>query len=489
MDTNNIPANVSNKLKEDYFIYKGSFHEYGEVIFFLCNNSSKRLFGEIRYDKDFILKESLKNIIEFEFDDKPLYIGLFDTLKDNAKKIIPFFPYLYPKKINKKSSFGFGDRIGNTSGIHSNFAASYNIFPLFAQQSVREITKTSKKVEDILHDAVLGVFQSGFKNDWGADADHVRDKKWLTNMINNNYLPYSMFTIDTFDYINLKPDSSGNCPENDKDFKERMVKAKKYIGRKIKFLDWEFTYGEDELLEIVRKYYKCLDHLKDCFSLIKEKISEFDFEPTFDETDIVTKPEEHFFLASELTGDGVDFSTFALRFPGVFEKSVDFYGNESELESSIKVHNEIAKHFGSYKLSLHSADYKFKVFKLFRNIAYDDFHMKLGGSSWREAVHTIAEIDKDLFRMILNISLEKAEENSIAYHMKMDTDKISKLINTKDLSGLFEIKEVVQLLEISYGTILERYRNIIEDMLMKNEDRYEENIADNYRLHFNKIFF
>ncbi len=479
---------VSEKLKKEFFIYKDSFHKYKKTIFFLCRDNQKKFFGEISDKKDFTLKKTLKGIIEFEFENKIVYSGLFETSKENAKKIIPLFPYLKPKKISKKSSFGFGDRIGNTSGIHSKFAGSYKIFPIFAQQSVREITKTSKKPEDILHDAVLGVFQSGFKNDWGADADHVRDKEWLKLMIGNSYLPYSMFTIDTIDYIDLSK-STANDLGKDIDFKERLVKSKKYIGKKIKFLDWEFIYEEDKLLKIVRKYYKCLDHLRNCYSIIKEKINEFDFEPTFDETDIITTPEEHFYLASELMGDGIEFSTFALRLPGVFEKSVDFVGDESNLKSSIQIHNEITKHFGGYKLSLHSADYKFKVFKLFRNILYDNFHMKFGGSSWREAIHTIAAIDKDLFRMILNISLEKAEENSAAYHMKMDADRIAKIIKTNYLSDLFKIKEVIQLFEISYGTILNKYRDIIENILMKNEDNYERNIVDNYRLHFDKIFF
>ncbi len=488
MENRKIIEVVSDKLKEGFFIYKNSFHQHNETIFFLCKDNKKKFFGEISNKKDLILKNSFKDIIKFEFDNKIVYIRLFEASKENAKIIIPFFPYLKPKKINKKSSFGFGDRIGNTSGIHSKLANSYDIFPIFAQQSVREITKSSKKIEDILHDAVIGVFQSGFKNDWGADADHVRDKEWLKLMVGNSYLPYSMFTIDTIDYIDL-PGAAENYLENDEDYKKRLVKAKKYIGKKIKFLDWEYIFDENKLFEIVRKYYKSLDHLKNCYSLIKEKIDEFDFEPTFDETDIVTLPEEHFYLANEMVDDGIQFSTFALRLPGIFEKSVDFVGDESKLASSIQIHNEIAKHFGTYKLSLHSADYKFKVFKLFRNIIYDNFHMKFGGSSWREAIHTIAEIDEDLFRMILNISLEKAEENSIAYHMQMNTDKISKLIKTNDLNDLFSIKEVIQLLEISYGTILNRYRNVIENILMKNEERYEENIVDNYKLHFDKIFF
>ena len=474
MESKKIIKFVSDKLKKDFFIYNNSFHLFDKKTFFICKKSNRKYFGEIEYRKDFFLKKSLDKIIEFEFDDKIVYIGLFETLKENAKKIIPLFPNLKPKKINKNSSFGFGDRIGNESGIHSNLAGSYDIFPIFAQQSIREIIKTSKKIEDILHDAVLGVFQSGFKNDWGADADHVRDKKWLELVTDNSYLPYSMFTIDTIDYVNLKPKSLDINLENDINFKERLVRAKKYIGKKIKFLDWEYIYEEDKLLEIIRKYHKCLDHLKCCFNLIKEKVNEFDFEPTFDEIDIITSPEEHFFLANELIDDRVEFSTFALRFPGIFEKSIDFIGDESELGSSIEIHNEIVKHFGSYKLSLHSADYKYKVFKLFRNIIYDNLHMKFGGSSWREAVHTIAEIDKDLFRMILNISLEKAEENSIAYHMKMDTDKISKLIKTEDLNNLLNIKEIAQLLEISYGTILNEYRNVIENTLIKNEEKYVE---------------
>jgi hypothetical protein len=488
MENKKIIDVVSDKLKQEFFIYKDSFHKGSDTTFFLCRNNIKKFFGEISNKKDFTLKKSLKEIIEFVYDDEIKYIGLFETIQENAKKVIPLFSYLKPKKINRNSSFGFGDRIGNASCIHSNFASSYNIFPVFAQQSVREIIKSSKQIEDVLHDAVLGVFQSGFKNSWGADADHIGDKNWLKLMINNNYLPYSMFTVDTVDYINLS-ESSVNDLENDIDFKDRLVKSKKYIGKKIKFLDWEYTYTEDKLSDIVIKYYRCLDHLKNCYSLIKEKIDEFDFEPTFDETNILTLPEDHYFLANELISDEVEFSTFALRLPGIFEKSIDFVGDEIELGSSIKIHSEIAKHFGSYKLSLHSADYKFKVFKLFRNIIYDNFHMKFGGSTWRVAIYTIAMIDRGLLEKFLNISLENAEENAIAYHMKIDVNKISKTIKTRDIRALFEIKEVMQLLEISYGTILNKYRDIIENILSKNEDNYKDSIFDNYKFHFDKIFF
>lgn len=490
MEDKKIIEIITDKLKEDYFaIYDNSIHIYGEKIFFLCRKNSRKFLGETEYGKDFFFKESLYKTIKFEYGNRELSIGLFDPIKENSKKIVPLFPHLEPKRINKRTSFGFGDRIGNTSVMHAGLTGSYDIFPVLAQQSAREIVKASKKIEDILHDTVMGIFQSGFKGDWGADADHIRDKEWLGLAINNDYLPYSMFTIDTIDFIESDLKILGNGVDENKDYKKIQAIVKKYTGKKIKFLDWEYIYREDNLLKIIGRYNKSLSHLKSCFSMIKEKISEFDFEPTFDETNIITLPEEHFFLVNELVDNEVEFSTFALRLPGIFEKSVDFIGDESELGSSIKIHNEIVKHFGTYKLSLHSADYKFKVFRLFRNVIGDNFHMKFGGSSWREAVRTIAQVDMDLFREILNISLKKAEENSIAYHMKIDTGKISSIIKTTDQDDLLEIKEVLQLLEISYGTVLGRYRNAIEDLLIKNEVAYGQNITDNYRLHFNKIFF
>lgn len=481
--------NINDWLKRKYSIYESSIELYKDKIFFLSKTKTdgKKIFGELSYDSNFLLKSPVENFQEVNFKDKNCFIGFFNANLENSKRIALFFKYLIPNRISKKVSVGFGDRIGIGTNSHANAARNYDIFPIFAQQSIREITKTSKTPEDVLHNAVIGIFQSGFNCSWGADADHIRDKEGLSIMLNNKYLPYTMFTIDTYDYVNSAVNYSNNEIKNDKDFKRRFASSKKYIGKKFNFSGYKFLYDENKLYQIIKKYYKSLNFLLDCYNLISTKISDFDFEPTFDEINIDTTPEEHFYLVSEMLNEGIKFTSLAIKFPGIFEKGIDYIGSVEEFTNTLKIHNEITKYFGNYKLSLHSADDKFKIFKPFREILGNNFHIKTSGTTWMESLRTIAICEPDLFNLILDITFEKAEENSRDYYISLDYNKIADLIKTKNKVDLIDIDETRQLLHVSYGTILDKYRSEMISTLLSNEEEYTRNVMSNYEKHLDAI--
>ena len=488
IDSAQIFNSVCDKLIDKYYIYKASLHEKENSFFFLMNDRNKKLFAEVSYTDDFILDDQVIDTIRFSFNDNFLFAGVFNTSRENSKKIAQLFPGHIPRGMNKRISCGFGDRIGIATSIHSQVSKEYNFFPLFAQQSVREITMTGKVCEDVLHSAVVGAFQSGFTGIWGADADHIRDEKWLKTMVGNSYFPYTMFTLDTYAYIIPDTEILSEDIENDNNFKKRLARAKKYIGKSYDFSGYRFIYDEDKVRLIVRKYYRSLDFLLNCFKIIKQKIKDFDFEPTFDERDIDTLPEDHFFLASEMIDDGITFTTFAPKFPGVFEKGIDYIGDVSNFIQQLKAHRDISKYFGGYRLSLHSADDKFRLFKVFRDILGENFHVKTSGTTWMESLRTIAQSNADLFKSILDVTLEKAVENSKAYYIKLDYSRINDLFKAKDLVELIDIKESRQLLHVSYGTVLNKYRKDIIEALLANEGQYEKNVSQNYRRHFSDLF-
>jgi hypothetical protein len=478
---------IIEKLKNRYFIYEQSLRTNKFSLFFLLKDKNKKLFGEASYNSSFMLKNESVESLSLDFEDKKIYIRLFNANKTNSKKITDIFNNLVPTIINQSMSVGYGDRIGIAAPIHADISKKYNFFPLFAQQSVREITKTGKTCEDVFHNAVLGAFQSGFTEKWGADADHIRNEKWLKIMLNNKYLPYTMFTIDTFDYVVLDDVTFANNIEKDEEFKKRYNKSKKYIGKKYNFSGYSVSFTEDNIYLLVKRYYRSLSFLKKCFDLIKEKTSVFDFEPTFDEKDIDTKPEDHFYLASEMINDDIVFTTIAPKFPGIFEKGIDYIGNINDFILQLKAHKAIIKSLGNYRISLHSADDKFKIFKPFKKIMGDKFHIKTSGTTWMESLRTIAQTNTDLFKLILDLTVSKAEENSKAYYIKLDYKKINDLLKSKIFEDLIDIKESRQLLHVSYGTIIKKYRNIITEVLLLNEDRYFKNIENNYKKHFEAI--
>lgn len=402
---------------------------------------------------------------------------------NNDKKIRGINNNLNPVRINKDTSFGFGDRIGIATHIHAKLVKKYNMFPIFAQQSAREIQKIRRTPEEVLENAVNGVIKSGYLYEWGADADHITDKEWLEKFLNNNFIDYSMFTIDAFNYIN-----DSHTVENNNCFKDRLEKAKKYIGKSHTFAKYRFTYTDNSIFKIVSRYYGAIAFIIDCYNMIKQKLPGFDFEPAFDEKNIDTSPEEHYYLVSELINENIKFSSIGIKFPGTFEKGIDYIGNIDNFINILKIHKEISDYFSIYKLSLHSADDKLRVIGPFSQILEGRFHIKTSGSTWMEALRTISQCDTSLFKKIIGLALVNARENSKAYFIDLDFKRLQDLLNTKNLEELIEIDQTRQLLHISYGSVLGKYKEEIKECLFANEKRFISNVTDNYERYFSVIY-
>ena len=76
--------------------------------------------------------------------------------------------------------------------------AAATIGPIFAQQSVRENTRTGRTPQQVLDDAIWGIFQEGWRAPWGADADHVKEIADLAPFVAAGY---TFYTIDPSDYV------------------------------------------------------------------------------------------------------------------------------------------------------------------------------------------------------------------------------------------------------------------------------------------------
>jgi hypothetical protein len=72
-------------------------------------------------------------------------------------------------------SFGFGDRLGFATPGHiaALRTTQQAIFPIFAQQSVRENARTGRTPQQVMDDAKRAVESAKWDAPWGADADHL----------------------------------------------------------------------------------------------------------------------------------------------------------------------------------------------------------------------------------------------------------------------------------------------------------------------------
>ena len=115
--------------------------------------------------------------------------------------------------------------------------------------------------------------------------------------------------------------------------------------------------------------------------------------------------------------------SLAPRFVGRFEKGVDYIGDLGELEKDVAAHAALARHFGPYKLSLHSGSDKFSVYPIAARLAKGLVHLKTAGTSYLEALRTAAAVDPAFFRAIYAFARERYDTDKASYHVSAELGK------------------------------------------------------------------
>ena len=487
-----IVNSLKKALGEKYYPYPDSFWTQGKLAYFLVRSSNMKYLA-IAGSKVDIDNTGFKDTVEedIEQEDKSKIIRLCNKSEENLKKLISIFPSLKPSPLGLETSFGFGDRLGLATPAHIRVVNKHgNVLPVYAQQSVRELGKTNRTFKDVVNAASWNVFQGGYKGKWGADADHVKEKKYFTLAADAGM---TMFTLDTADVLEEQVlGMEAGLIKNKFDLdSEYLLKMKdKYIGKSHKAGDYSLKFDEETIVRIAITYGKALDFAKEIFQFLKGKINSFDYELSFDETNTVTSPEDHYFIASEMQDRGVAFSSLALRFPGIFEKGIDYEGNISEFEKSIKIHSEISRNIGGYKLSLHSGSDKFSVYPAFNKYTEGIFHIKTSGTSWLEAVRVVSACNPDLFRKIFQIAIETFKENKKAYHINLAYHDILKNIDNVDdrkLCDLISDKNIRRVFHIAYGAILKRKKKEFFKVLLDNEEKHYKFVENHLEKHFDAL--
>ena len=367
---------------------------------------------------------------------------------DNANVLRRLFPFTAPiRGLSSPRSFGLGDRLGIATPGHIELFEKKDVFPIFAQQSIRELNLTGRTYEDVLDAASFAVFREGYKKGFGADGDHLKTAADVEYALS---LGFTMITLDCSDHIknDVTPD---NAPELNKQY------ADKYLNKKFDIEDGiTLVFDETELRQCATIYGDAITFAADMYKrFLASGKYEADFEISIDETVSVTTPLQHFFAARELLDAGVTFATIAPRFCGEFQKGIDYKGDIAQFEKEIKIHAAIARRLG-YKLSIHSGSDKFSVFPYIGRETRGQFHVKTAGTNWLEAMRVVAMKDPSLYREVHQYALAAFSEAKKYYHVTTDLSKIPDVSSVKDedLVKLFENNDARQLIHITYGLIL-----------------------------------
>lgn len=418
----------------------------------------------------------------------------------NRKALQKIFPYTIAGVLGVNDSFGFGDRIGQANAGHIRSLDLGNFKPILAQQSIRELTRTQRTADEVMDAAVWAVFQEGYKNGFGSDADHLKTTADIDMMLNAGF---TMFTFDPGEHVDNEADNYDEkkllsvvanlpWPELSDTF---PAAERRYSGKEFKLNDsFTISVSEQDFLKAYAKYGKAIAHIKKMYEHLKNTSNgrQFEVEVSVDETESVTSPFEHFFFANELNRLKVQYVSLAPRFIGSFEKGIDYIGDLDLFKQEYVKHLAITKYFGSYKISLHSGSDKFSVYKVIGSLHEAKTHVKTAGTSYLEALRVVAAKNPKLFREIYDYCYGLYETEKLSYHVsaKLENVKPSSEYSDEQLPGLFVSNDVRQVLHVTFGKVLTDkndsgylFKEKIIDCLKENEATHYEFLINHFHNH------
>jgi hypothetical protein len=401
----------------------------------------------------------------------------FELDHETACTLRKLFPFTAPKRVlGEQRSFGLGDRLGIATPGHIRVISKYDVMPVFAQQSIRELDLTNRRYEDVLDAVTFAVFREDFTRGYGADGDHLKRPEDIEYALK---LGFTMLTLDLSEHIH-----------HDADGKYSQDVDGIYLGKTFDVEGHRIAFTKDELYRVKGIYGEALDFAMEMFDRFL-KDGTCDLEISIDETDTPTAPSEHFFVANELKRRGADVKTIAPRFIGEFQKGIDYIGDPAAFDAEMDVHAAIARHFG-HKVSVHSGSDKFSVFASVGSRTRQKYHVKTAGTNWLEAVRIVAQADPELYRSIHAFALEHFEEAKKFYHVTTDLGAIKPLsqVSDSELPEYFADNNARQLIHITYGLILTAKKEdgspLFRDRLYALWNTYEDDYAELLERHIGR---
>jgi hypothetical protein len=307
---------------------------------------------------------------------------------------------------------------------------------------------------------------------------------------------YTFFTIDPGSYVDNRAETSdmAKLKELSKELPAEMgIDQSGLLDQTLSLEHLQITFDELTLLKAMVKYGKAVWHVHNMYEHLKNKsgTNPFELEVSVDETDNPTSHAEHVYIVSELKRLDVKWISLAPRFVGDFEKGVDYIGDLNKFEEDINGHAAIARTFGPYKISLHSGSDKFSIYKIAAKATKGLVHLKTAGTSYLEALRTIADLDPSFFLEIYEFCLNHYETDKVSYHVSAQLSRAPKVSEVEILTNLLDNFDAREILHVTFGSVLNEkdsngtyvFFDRLIDLLKKNPELYVQNLEEHFLRH------
>jgi hypothetical protein len=421
----------------------------------------------------------------------------------NAASLRELLPWLQPRPLGLQTSAGMGDRLGLATPGHVRAvrAAGSQVAPIFAQQSIREMTRTGRTPQQVMDDATWGIFAEGWQGGVGADADHLKTPADIDTCLPAGF---TFFTIDPGGFVDQRAEAAD--PSRLRQLAEQLPPeaqphASGLTGRVFDIEGLTIQFDEYTLLKAAVKYGAAVAHVAAMYHHLVAQAGErpVELEVSVDETEQPTSHAEHVYIASLLQQMGVRWVSLAPRYVGRFEKGVDYIGSLEAFEADFAGHAAIARCFGGYKLSLHSGSDKFSIYPIASRLAQGRVHLKTAGTSYLEALRTIAGLDPALFGEIYRFARERYATDRVTYHVSADPSLAGAglalgkngLPAEHDLPRLLDDFHAREILHVTYGSVLTEktwdgrlcYYDRLVALLRAHPEAYAQNLENHFVKH------
>jgi len=372
-------------------------------------------------------------------------------------------------------------------------------------KSNREHTIVQSEPASVRREAEHAVAALGWHGPWHVDADHIN----ISNV--DRFIDASdFFTIDVADFTGRAADAAEI---------ERFVRdSAKFIGPlAVPGLAHPLAIRREDVEKAALKFLWSMQEAGRIHRHIADKKGDdFIAEVSVDETDRPQTPAELLLILFMLAREEVPAQTIAPKFPGRFNKGVDYVGDlgkfEKEFDEDLCVVRYAIAEFGlpqSLKLSVHSGSDKFSLYPIINRLLKKHrtgVHVKTAGTTWLEEVIGLAESGGEglaIAREIYLAARERSDELSKPYAPVVDIDpaQLPSLAEVKgwnsadfcsalrhDLTSSQYNPHFRQFIHVSFKIAAEMGTRYL-DALAANEAVVARNVAENlFQRHILPIF-
>jgi hypothetical protein len=417
----------------------------------------------------------------------------------NAAALRERLPWLRPQPLGLQTSAGCGDRLGPATPGHLRaLRQAAGIAPILAQQSMRENARTGRTPQQVMDDALWGVFQEGWREPWGADADHLKTVEEIDLCVAAGY---TFFTVDPGDHVDNEAHTAPlevlkkkihALPWDELDDSPEGLHAR-YLDHRVTLGEFVLEFDRMTLARAAAKYGRAIAHTARMARHLAGRAEAWELEMSVDETETPTSAEEHYFVASELKRLGVHWVSLAPRYVGRFEKGVDYLGDPSagsrqvlaEFEAELAKHAAIARALGPYKLSIHSGSDKFSIYPIFARLTGGLVHLKTAGTSYLEALRTVARVAPPLFREVVAYARARYPQDRATYHVSAEVSRVPPVGQMADseLPSLLDQFDTRQVLHVTFGSVLDRLGPELLAVLDSHEEAHYAALERHFAQH------